>query len=213
MLQFAKKLAFAAILSSRVIANPMGPQVAHDVARNATIRAPGTAGVVTGCQVQNGTSVPDLRPNLANPSKTDVERAIIAWLNEVCTVDSFLNNPHGATSLDTAIAWATDEPNQLKTLSSVRGLNQNGKNAAAILEANFPSVLGNLDNAKTGKSNIHIATMAINFDRCCTVLPAIGVLVRAAAEACGAFKGSPVPQPKLENVCARFRCQDAASDE
>ncbi|MGW0565993.1 hypothetical protein [Streptomyces tauricus] len=57
-------------------------------------------GLVTGCQVQNGTSVPDLLPNLTAPSKTDVERAIVAWLNEVCTVDSFLNNPRGVTSLD-----------------------------------------------------------------------------------------------------------------
>jgi hypothetical protein len=66
-------------------------------------------GVVTGCQVQNGTSVPDLRPNLGNPSKQDVERAIVAWLNEVCTVDSFLNNPRGVTSLDTAISWSLSD--------------------------------------------------------------------------------------------------------
>ena len=48
---------------------------------------------VLGCQVQNETSVPDLPPNLANPSTTDVEKAVVAWLNEVCTVDDFLDNP------------------------------------------------------------------------------------------------------------------------
>ncbi|MEU9191270.1 hypothetical protein AB0D14_43680 [Streptomyces sp. NPDC048484] len=49
--------------------------------------------ITTGCQVQGGTTVPDLRPNPANPTKTDVERAIVAWLNEVCTVDPFLEAP------------------------------------------------------------------------------------------------------------------------
>lgn len=62
---------------------------------------------------------------------------------------------------------------------------------------------------KSGKEAINLATEAVNFDRCCTVLPAIGVLVRAAAEASGAFNEGSVPQPKFETVCARFRCQDA----
>lgn len=46
-----------------------------------------------GCQVGTGTTVPDLSPNLANPSAVDVERAILAWLNDVCTVDSSLGAP------------------------------------------------------------------------------------------------------------------------
>ncbi|MER5927760.1 hypothetical protein [Streptomyces mirabilis] len=69
------------------------------------------------CEVQTGTQVPDLTPNLANPSAQDVTNAALAWLNEVCTVDSFLNNPGG--TLESTLTVASDEPNQLATLTGL----------------------------------------------------------------------------------------------
>jgi hypothetical protein len=160
-----------------------------------------------------GTTKPaTLTPNLANPSSQDVVNAVNTWLTDVCTVDSFLDNPVGGpTSLETCIAYAIDEPSQLGTLSAVRGLSQAGQDAAAALAANFPAVPANLYNLQNGTTTAAIATTIINFSRCCIVLPAIGVLVREAAAASGAFSNTTIPQPHFQNPCVNINCDSAAS--
>lgn len=168
--------------------------------------------IAPGCWAQIGNKVPDLQPNLANPTRSDVEKAVVQWLNDVCTVDSFLNKPVGGpTDLKTTIVWAEDEPTQLKTLSSVIGLSDAGKAAAAVLEANFPAIPNNLHNVQNGLSNAKLATTAINFSRCCIVLPAIKTLVEAASQAVGAFANSAVPEPQFPNPCLNIACESGSS--
>lgn len=162
------------------------------------------------CKVQSGTNVPDLGADLNNVTAQDVEKAIIAWLNDVCTVDSFLNSP-GTADIDAIIAWGSDEPTQLKTLSSVKGISKAGLDAAAALEANFPSVPANLKNLKEGKATQEKATMAINFTRCCSVLPNVKILANAAVEATGAFADTEVPEPVYPNPCKAFTCDMGVS--
>lgn len=164
------------------------------------------------CQVQTGTSPPQFQPNLSNPTAGDVTNAALAFLNDVCTVDSFLNHPVGGpTSVDTAVAHAEDEPVQLKTLASVVGLTKAGKDAVAALEANFPLVPGNLINLQKGKTSAEVATIGINLVRCCIVLPAIDTLVKDASAITGAFSNVTIPEPVYPIPCSSINCASGAS--
>ena len=164
------------------------------------------------CQLQTGTNPPTFSPNLEDPSAEDVENASIAWLNDVCTVDSFLNHPVGGpTSLETTIAFAIDEPVQLKTLSSIPNLSKAGKSAAAALEGNFPGIPANLYNVQNGTATTQLATAGINLVRCCVVLRSIGILIKEASAATGAFSNTTVPQPVYPDPCASIDCLAGAS--
>lgn len=198
-------------LLSLTSASPVANHQAQDLSTGSILVKKDTEAVEATaafkCQVQTGTNV--FRPHLAGwyPTKQEVEMAVAAWLNEVCTVNDFLNSK--GTSLAVATAWATDEPNELAILSAVKGLSKEGQNAAAVLRANFPSVLANLDNIKTGSAPTKDASVAINFDRCCQVVPSVAILVDAAVRATGAF-GGVAPKPEYPNVCSRFQCSVAS---
>jgi len=136
---------------------------------------------------------------------------VTAWLNDVCTVDAFLDDPTGATALETVQAFAADEPNHLKTLAALPDLGRAGRDAAAALEANFPSIPANLDNLASGAATAALATTAINFNRCCVVLPAIDTLVREAAAVSGAFADEDVPSPMFPDPCGAIDCPSGVS--
>ena len=195
-----------------VVSSPTGTSTEDSSTRTVSDENPSSTTATSSCQVQTGTSVPTFNPNLASPSAQDVVDATIAWLNDVCTVDSFLNSPVGGpTSLETVIAFAIDEPTQLTTLSSIPNLSAAGKAAAAALEVNFPPIPANLYNVQNGTATVLQATTAINLVRCCVVLPSIGTLVQEAADAVGAFRDTTVPQPVYPVPCASIDCSKGAS--
>ena len=138
----------------------------------------------------------------------DVVSSITEWETDVNTVNEFLNNPTAA-NLNSAIDSAQNEPVQLGILSKVTGLSAAGQSAATLLTGNFDSVVSNLQNAQAGSISTEDATTAINFNRCCTILPAIGILWTAAAEASDA--GFTPPAPQLEDQCASINCAAGAS--
>lgn len=129
-------------------------------------------------------------------------------MDDVCTVNNFLNNsPRGIqTTIETVIAYANDEPTQFDTLASLPNLSIAGLNAAEVLKANFPMIPANLNNVKLGITTKYSAVVAINLMSCCTVLPAIDVLVREAATASGAFNDSAVPAPVRPVACTHINC-------
>ena len=178
------------------------PHLARDASKPAAIQ----------CKVQTGTSPPTFQPNLDNPSAQDVTDPATAFLNDVCTVDSFLNHPIGGpTTVDTAVACALDEPVQLKTLSSVVNLSKSGKDAVAALEANFPLIPANLINLQSGIATPQLATVGINMVRCCIVLPAIGTLIQEASAVTGAFSNVTIPQPVYPIPCSSIDCSKGPS--
>lgn len=188
------------------------PTSADSASSATSAAAPSSTNAGPKCQVQTGTNPPTFSPNAESPSAEDVENASIAWLNDVCTVDSFLNKPVGGpTSLETTIAFAIDEPVQLATLSSIPNLSKAGQSAAAALEANFPGIPANLDNLKNGKATAQAATAGVNLVRCCVVLRSIGVLIQEASAATGAFSNTTVPQPVYPVPCASLDCSGGAS--
>lgn len=189
-----------------VLACSVQARQTHRIARDTT------KGPAPLCQVQTGTNPPTFQPNLDNPSAEDVTNAALAFLNDVCTVDSFLNAPIGGpTTVDTAAAHAVDEPTQLKTLASVVGLTKAGTEAVAALEANFPCIPANLINIQKGISTPLLGTTGINMVRCCMVLPAIKTLIQDAAAATGAFSNVTIPEPVYPFACSAIDCSQGAS--
>src|SRR3569833_3663412 len=83
----------------------IGVTILSQLCAPAAMAAPTTA-ETSGCKVQTGVTPPTFEPDLFNRSAKDVSDSVTAWLNDVCTVDSFLNNPKGKTSLATTIAFA-----------------------------------------------------------------------------------------------------------
>lgn len=97
-------------------------------------------------------------------------------MTSVNTVNNYLNDPQNMTKLQFAIVFAKDEPVQLATLMKTTALPAMGVNAGKVLMGNFPSIVSNLNSVMQGVMSTNDATAAVNFNRCCTVLPAIGML-------------------------------------
>ncbi|RDW92254.1 hypothetical protein BP5796_01648 [Coleophoma crateriformis] len=142
------------------------------------------------------------------PTKQDVINSMTNWAASVNTVNAYLNDPNNSTKLTNALAFAKDEPVQLSTLMKVKGLSTKGTNSAKVLMGNFPSIVSNLQSVQSGVMNTQDATAAVNFNRCCTVLPAIGALWTAASNA---TKAPAMPPPNLENQCSQMKCAAGAS--
>lgn len=142
------------------------------------------------------------------PTKQDVTNSMQNWAASVNTVNAYLNDPNNSTKLANALSFAKDEPVQLATLMKVKGLSTAGTNSAKVLMGNFPSIVSNLQSVQSGVMNTQDATAAVNFNRCCTVLPAIGSLWAAAANASNA---AAMPPPNLEDQCAQMKCAVGAS--
>ncbi|KAB8294897.1 hypothetical protein EYC80_006856 [Monilinia laxa] len=142
------------------------------------------------------------------PTSNDVKNSLNNWATSVNTVNAYLDDPNNSTKLTTAIAFAKDEPVQLATLMKTPNLSAAGIKSAKVLMANFPSIVSNLQNVKTGVMTTEDATMAVNFNRCCTVLPNIGTLWEAATNA---SKVQDSPPPNLEAQCAMMSCMVGVS--
>lgn len=95
------------------------------------------------------------------------------------------------------IVYAKDEPVQLATLMKVPAISKAGINAGRVLMGNFPSIVSNLNSVQSGVMTTQDATAAVNFNRCCTVLPAIASLwvVSTPKHLCADF----APVPRLRN--------------
>jgi cytochrome c1 len=130
------------------------------------------------------------------------------WMLSVNTVNAWLNDPTNTTNLDVAIIYAEDEPIQLATMMKTPQLSTEGMDSAQILAGNFPSIVANLKLAQSGGMTADQSTTAINFNRCCTVLPAIGSLWTAANKATA---GTSTAQPSLANQCASVSCVTGTS--
>lgn len=143
------------------------------------------------------------------PSMADVKNSITNWDTSVKTVNAYLNDPQNKTKLQSAIVFAKDEPVQLATMMKVTGLSTSGVNAGKILMGNFPSIVSNLNAVSAGSMSTNDATAAVNFNRCCTVLPAIGMLWQAAATATK-MQGN-VSMPILEDQCSQMSCSSGVS--
>jgi hypothetical protein len=112
------------------------------------------------------------------------------------------------TKLATAIVYAKDEPIQLATLMKTTQLSTSGVNAGKILMGNFPSIVSNLNSVQQGVMTTNNATAAVNFNRCCTVLPAIGMLWASAS---AAMKLTNTTMPNLEGQCSQMSCASGVS--
>jgi hypothetical protein len=128
----------------------------------------------------------------------------------VNTVNSYLDDPQNQTKLASAVIFAKDEPVQLATLMKTTGLSKEGVNAGKVLMGNFPSIVSNLNNVQTGTMSTNDATAAVNFNRCCTVLPAIGQLW-ASAGAAMKVANSSMSMPNLEAQCSQMSCASGIS--
>lgn len=93
-------------------------------------------------------------------------------------------------------------------MMKVTGLSTSGVNAGKILAGNFPSIVSNLGDVQNGTMATNDATAAVNFNRCCTVLPAIGMLWQQAVIA---MKTANVSMPVLEDQCAMMSCTSGVS--
>ncbi|KAF7933700.1 uncharacterized protein EAE98_003409 [Botrytis deweyae] len=142
------------------------------------------------------------------PTANDVKNSLDNWATSVNTVNEYLDDPNNSTKLKTAIAFAKDEPVQLATLMKTPNLSPDGIKSAKVLMANFPSIVSNLQNVYTGVMTTQDATMAVNFNRCCTVLPNIGSLWAAATNA---SKVQESPPPNLEAQCGMMNCNAGVS--
>ncbi|CCD44543.1 hypothetical protein ACHAO1_001672 [Botrytis cinerea] len=142
------------------------------------------------------------------PTATDVKNSLNNWATSVNTVNEYLDDPNNSTKLKSAIAFAKDEPVQLATLMKTPNLSPDGIKSAKVLMANFPSIVSNLQNVQTGVMTTQDATMAVNFNRCCTVLPNIGSLWAAATNA---SKVQQSPPPNLEAQCGMMNCNAGVS--
>ncbi|KUJ13233.1 uncharacterized protein LY89DRAFT_622012 [Mollisia scopiformis] len=142
------------------------------------------------------------------PTMSDIKNSLANWNTSVYTVNAYLNDPQNTTKLASATVFAKDEPVQLATMMKVAGLSTSGVNAGKILMGNFGSIVSNLDSVQSGAMSTNDATAAVNFNRCCTVLPAIGMLWQAAATA---TKVGNVSMPALEEQCGMMSCASGVS--
>ncbi|ESZ89493.1 hypothetical protein SBOR_10121 [Sclerotinia borealis F-4128] len=142
------------------------------------------------------------------PTAVDVKNSLNNWATSVNTVNAYLDDPNNSTKLTSAIAFAKDEPVQLGTLMKTPNLSAAGIKSAKVLMGNFPSIVSNLQNVKAGVMSTPDATMAVNFNRCCTVLPNIATLWSAAANA---SKVQDKPPPNLEAQCGMMNCNVGVS--
>jgi len=110
--------------------------------------------------------------------------------------------------LASAIVFAKDELVQLATLMKVSPLPKSGVNAATVLMGNFPSIVSNLNSIQSGAMTTQDATAAVNFNRCCTVLPAIGMLWASAANQ---TRAGAVAMPNLKAQCSQMSCMSGVS--
>jgi hypothetical protein len=99
---------------------------------------------------------------------TTITQSINNWVEDVDTVDSFLNVALGLpiggplkSGASEALAFAQDEPVNLKFLKATPGLDANGLAAADVLEKVFGDVLDQLGNVVDQPASLPVAVNAV----------------------------------------------------
>jgi len=156
-----------------------------------------------------GTSLAAPSPQLTKRvNQQDVINSIVAWINDVDNVNSFLNKAAGLSSGDlqsaaqTTLGFAQDEPTQLSILGSVVDPSNLD---VQTLQTVFGQVLTGLQNIIDNPDDVgqvHSNVDLINHVRCINVLPSASGLWTAAAAAVGA---PPPPPANREDACANIQ--------
>ncbi|KAK8017077.1 hypothetical protein PG993_015266 [Apiospora rasikravindrae] len=153
-------------------------------------------------------AAPDGRCDRRNqPSTGEVKGAIQDWLQDVKTVNAFVDmrSPPTSAQASNALQFAKNEPNDLMVLSRICDVSDRYNRAVKNLNKVFGGVLSNLQSIVDNPSSAPQAVANINQIRCCNVLPDLDVLWREAAERYR-IKGqvqTNVPRPQ---ACRSVRC-------
>ncbi|CZR54249.1 uncharacterized protein PAC_04132 [Phialocephala subalpina] len=144
---------------------------------------------------------------------TTVTQSINNWIEDVDTVNSFLNValalPLGGplkARASNALAFAQDEPTNVAFLKTTPGIDSAGLAAASELERVFGGVLDQLRNVVDQPGNLAVAISAvkqININRCNNVLPSAETLWRSAATAANISTATFPPLANRETACRR----------
>lgn len=105
----------------------------------------------------------------ARVKATTVNQSISNWIEDVNTVNSFLNValtlPIGAplqSGASNALAFANDEPVNLKFLMATPGMDEAGLSAAGVLQNVFGNVLTDLGNVVNQPLSLPVAINAVS---------------------------------------------------
>ncbi|RDW58198.1 hypothetical protein BP6252_13609 [Coleophoma cylindrospora] len=142
---------------------------------------------------------------------TTVPQSINNWIQDVDTVNRFLNValslPVGAPlkqGAAKALAFAQDEPVNVKLLKATPGIDAAGLAAASTLEQVFGDVLDQLGNVVKSPLSLPVAVNAvtrINVNRCKNVLPAAETMWKSAAVAMNMSTSTWPPKANREIAC------------
>ncbi|ESZ94256.1 hypothetical protein SBOR_5390 [Sclerotinia borealis F-4128] len=142
---------------------------------------------------------------------TTVSQSVSNWIEDVDTVNSFLNvalalplGPALKSGASKALAFAQDEPVNNKFLGAIPGLDAQGKAAAGTLDKVFGDVLVQLKNVVDKPLSLPVAAKAvgrINVNRCKNVLPSAETLWKSAALAMNISTATWPPKANRENAC------------
>jgi hypothetical protein len=138
----------------------------------------------------------------------DVINSIIAWINDVNNVNSFLNSAGGLSGDDlgsaaqTALGFAQDEPVQLGILGSVVDPSNPDVQTLQTVFGQVLTGLQNIINDPNDSDQVNSNVNLINQVRCINVLPSASGLWTAAAAAVGA---PPPPDANREDACANIQ--------
>lgn len=108
------------------------------------------------------------RASVTRTKATTVTQSVNNWIEDVDTVNKFLNValalPLGAplkAGASKALAFAQDEPVNVKFLKATPGISSDGLAAAATLEKVFGDVLAQLGDVVKQPANLAVATNAV----------------------------------------------------
>ncbi|KAE9362935.1 hypothetical protein N431DRAFT_357506 [Stipitochalara longipes BDJ] len=142
---------------------------------------------------------------------TTVTQSVNNWIEDVNTVNSFLNialalpaGPALKAGASKALSFAQDEPVNVKLLKATPGIDAAGLSAAATLEKVFGDVLDQLGNVVSQPLSLPVAVNAvarINVNRCKNVLPAAETMWRSAAVAMNISTANWPPKANREAAC------------
>ncbi|PMD31953.1 hypothetical protein L207DRAFT_590827 [Hyaloscypha variabilis F] len=142
---------------------------------------------------------------------TTVTQSVNNWIEDINTVNSFLNvalalppGPALKAGASKALAYAQDEPVNVEFLKATPGINAAGLSAATTLEQVFGDVLNQLGNVVAQPLSLPVAINAvarINVNRCNNVLPAAETMWKSAAVAMNISTATWPPKANREAAC------------
>ena len=177
-------------------------------------------------------------PEVIIPAQSDVEAALNDWNTDVGTVNDFLNSvsnllsdlPTLATHAQNIVDnFATDEPNQLKTLQNWFTGPEQPDTPPAAFECAFNDLAtgqvifadtfnfgarvidqfnnGIIPGAQAGDAeSVQSAVDNVNNFRCCNVLPDLDIMWRDAAQSAGFSEAEVRFTPSRPTACSSIDC-------